>query len=156
MTAADRRLRREANRSIVCADTGSRSARFLAHLKGKKPASFAEIANPSLVRRTAHDRAAELELVAGYLHHRPTIDSVVEGARLAQLAEAVGMACFDSICDSDLAGFDLAPATTTLPDAPAMRSAGFAVLARARECPSASRLAERAAEIVMSTDRIAS
>ena len=156
MTAADRRFRREANLSIVCADTGSRSARFLAHLKGEKPASFAEIANPSVLRRTAHNRAPELELVAGCLHHRPTIDGVVEGARLALLAKAVGIACFDSICDSDLAGFDLAPSSTVLPDTPAMRAAGFAVLGRARECPSASRLAERAAEIVMSSDRIAS
>lgn len=137
----------------MCDGTGSRSARFLAQLNGEKPASFADIANPSALRRTVHDTPKEMGLVAGCLYHRPTIDRVVEGAPLARLAEAVGMARFDSICDSDLTGFDLAPAAQALPDTPALQAAGLALLARADGCPSACRLAERAADIVMATDR---
>lgn len=156
MTAADRRLRRAANRRIVCADTGTRSTRFFAQMRGETLASFADIASPSNLRMASHDRTAELELVAGCLHYRPTIDAVVEGARLALLAEAVGTACFDSICDSDLTGFDLAPPTTVLPDTAALQRAGVAMLGRARRYRSARLLADRAADIVTATDRIAS
>ncbi len=141
---------------MVCADTDSRSARFLAYTKGVEPPSFADIANPSALRRTAHESGEDLALVAGYLHYRRAIDGLVEGARLARLAEAVGTARFDNICDSDVAGFDLVSADTALPDIMALRAAGATVLARADGCASACRLAERAADIVMATERTAS
>lgn len=134
------------------AEVSARAQRFAIRLGGGHVPGFAEVANPPVWASSEGNDRAQLAKVVALLASRSAIDTELNGARLAALADAVGEACFDSICEANVLDLTIGDYPSALPRPGDLERQGAALLATASERPVLAGLAALAAEICRQAD----
>lgn len=120
---------------------------------GAASPSFADVANPPAWARSEGDDRAQLAKTIALLASRAAIDSELNGARLAALAEAVGEDSFDQICEADVLDVTIADIPAALPRPEELERLGSDMLAAANDRPALAQLAAIAQTICAGTRR---
>ena len=123
------------------ADLSDRAKRFGRHLRGEYVPGFADLADPPGWTRLDDDERSELAALMALLVARPAIDAELGGARLGELAAAVGEDRFDRVCDAEMDGICLSVLPVALPRAEDLERRGSELLDAARQRPDLARVA---------------
>ena len=131
-------------------DLAPRAARFACRIAGDAEPAFADWQRLGRIERIVAGRRDTMAELVAMLDARPAIDSELNGSRLSALANRVGEAQFDRICEAVIAPALYHRGRTTLPDPHMLQPLGEALLQCHQRSADALLLARIAADIDIS------